>query len=161
VGDGKAGDTHRVVIRYEDRAIRGFAETSELGSVEQLLRNDSQYRLESIRLRLLDSGEIEEISTKDAKAVFFVKTFDGDLRHRALHFHEHAPVVPGLWVRVYFYDSEMIEGIISNTKDFVLETGFFLMPTDPNGNNKLVYVLKGGLKDFHVLGMRNHAKISG
>jgi hypothetical protein len=34
------------------------------------------------------------------------------------------------------------------------------MPTDPNGNNKLVYVLKGGLKDFHVLGIRNYPKIS-
>jgi hypothetical protein len=160
VADVEEGDAHRVVIRYENHAIRGFAETSELGSVEQLLRNDPQYPLESIRLRLVDSEKIEEISTKDAKAVFFVKTFDGDLRHRALHFHEHAPIVPGLWVRVYFYDSEMIEGIISNTKDFVLESGFFLMPTDPNGNNKLVYVLKGGLKDFHVLGIRNHAKIS-
>jgi hypothetical protein len=101
---------------------------------------------------------MEDVSTKDAKAVFFVKTFDGDLRHRALHFHEHAPTVPGLWVRVYFYDGEMIEGIISNTKDFVLETGFFLRPTDPNGNNRLVYVLKAGLKDFHVLGMRNFSK---
>jgi hypothetical protein len=159
--DGESVDAHRVVIRYENHAVRGFAEASELGSVEQLLRNEPQYPLESIRLRLIDSEKIEDVSTKDAKAVFFVKTFDGDLRHRALHFHEHAPVVPGLWVRVYFYDSEMIEGIISNTKDFVLESGFFLMPTDPNGNNKLVYVLKGGLKDFHVLGIRNHAKISG
>jgi len=160
VADGESGESHRVVIRYENHAVRGFAEASELGSVEQLLRNDPQYSLESIRLRLVDSQKIEEVSTKDAKAVFFVKTFDGDLRHRALHFHEHAPIVPGLWVRVYFYDSEMIEGIISNTKDFVLESGFFLMPTDPNGNNKLVYVLKGGLKDFHVLGIRNHPKIS-
>jgi hypothetical protein len=159
VADGE-GDTHRVVIRYEDHAVRGFAEASELGSVEELLQNDTQHPLESIRLRLVDSEKIESVSTKDAKAVFFVKTFDGDLRHRALHFHEHAPIVPGLWVRVYFYDSEMIEGIISNTKDFVLEKGFFLRPTDPNGNNKLVYVLKGGLKDFHVLGMRNYPKVS-
>jgi hypothetical protein len=63
-------------------------------------------------------------------------------------------------VRVYFYDGEMIEGIISNTRDFVLESGFFLRPTDPNGNNTLVYVLKGGLKDFHVLGMRNVTRSS-
>jgi hypothetical protein len=151
-------DSYRVVIRYENHAIRGLVEPSELGSIEQLLRNDPMYPLDSIRLKLLDSGAIEDVSTKDAKAVFFVKTFDGDLRHRALHFHEHAPTVPGLWVRVYFYDGEMIEGIISNTKDFVLETGFFLRPTDPNGNNRLVYVLKAGLKDFHVLGMRNFSK---
>jgi hypothetical protein len=149
---------YRIVIRYEDRAVRGFAEESELGSFEQLLRNDPQYPLDSIRLRLLDSETVEEVPTKDAKAVFFVKTFDGDLRHRALHFHENAPIVPGLWVRVYFHDGEMIEGIISNTRDFVLEDGFFMRPTDPNGNNRLVYILKGRLKDFHVLGMRNPSK---
>ncbi len=150
--------TYRVVVRYEDRAVRGFVEESELGSIEQLLRNDAQYPLDSIRLKLLDSEKVEEVPTKDAKAVFFVKTFDGDLRHRALHFHENAPIVSGLWVRVYFYDGEMIEGIISNTRDFVLEDGFFMRPTDPNGNNRLVYILKGGLKDFHVLGMRNPSK---
>ena len=156
--DKEQSDTYRVVIRYEDRAVRGSVEPSELGSIEQLLQNNPMYPLDSIRLKVLESGAVEDVSTKDAKAVFFVKTFDGDLRHRALHFHEHAPTVPGLWVRVYFYDGEMIEGIISNTKDFVLETGFFLRPTDPNGNNRLVYVLKAGLKDFHVLGMRNFSK---
>jgi hypothetical protein len=156
--DKEASDTYRIIIRYEKHAVRGLVEPSELGSIEQLLRNDPMYPLDSIRLKLLDSGAVEDVSTKDAKAVFFVKTFDGDLRHRALHFHEHAPTVPGLWVRVYFYDGEMIEGIISNAKDFVLEAGFFLRPTDPNGNNRLVYVLKAGLKDFHVLGMRNFSK---
>jgi len=70
----------------------------------------------------------------------------------------HAPVLQGLWVRVSFHDNEMIEGIVGNTSDYVLQDGFFLMPTDPNGNNKLVYVLKGGLKDFHVLGLRNPSK---
>jgi hypothetical protein len=151
-------DSHKIVVRYEDRAVRGFAEVTDLGSVEQLLHSAQQYPLESIRLRLLDSQAVEEVPTKDAKAVFFVKTFEGDLKHRALHFHEHAPVMQGLWVRVYFHDSEMIEGIVANTSDFVLQDGFFLMPTDPNGNNKLVYVLKGGLKDFHVLGLRNPSK---
>jgi hypothetical protein len=148
-------ETYRVVVRYENHAVRGSVELKDLGSIDQLLRNEPVYPLDSIRVKLLDSEQVEEVPTRDAKAVFFVKTFDGDLKHRALHFHEHAPVVPGLWVRVYFYDGEMIEGIISNTRDFVLESGFFLRPTDPNGNNRLVYVLKGGLKDFHVLGMRN------
>jgi hypothetical protein len=153
-------ESYRVVVRYEDRAVRGLIEPKDLGSIDQLLRNAPVYPLDSIRLKLLDSDTFEELPTKDAKAVFFVKTFDGDVKHRALHFHEHAPTVPGLWVRVYFYDGEMIEGIISNTRDFVLESGFFLRPTDPNGNNRLVYVLKGGLKDFHVLGMRNTGKIT-
>ncbi len=156
--DKELSEAYRVVVRYEHHAVRGLVEPGELGSIEQLLRNDPIYPLDSIRLKLLGSNTVQDVPTKDAKAVFFVKTFDGDLRHRALHFHEHAPIVPGLWVRVYFYDGEMIEGIISNTRDFVLESGFFLPPDRPERNNKLVYVLKGGLKDFHVLGMRSPSK---
>jgi hypothetical protein len=156
--NGEAENIHRVVVRYEDRAVRGFADITDLGSVEELLHGTQESPLESIRLRLLESQVVQEVPTKDAKAVFFVKTFEGDLKHRALHFHGHAPVLDGLWVRVYFHDSEMIEGIVSNNSDYVLQDGFFLMPTDPNGNNKLVYVLKGKLKDFHVLGLRNPSK---
>jgi len=152
------GQMHLIVVRYEDRTVRGFADAGELGSIDELLHTSQQHPLESIRLKLMDSQEIKEVPTTGAKAIFFVKTFDGDLKHRALHFHEHSPVTPGLWVRVYFEDNEMIEGIVSNTSDYVLKDGFFLMPTDPNGNNKLVYVLKDRLKDFHVLGLRNPSK---
>jgi hypothetical protein len=150
-----------LVIRYEDHAVRGLAQIKDLGTMDQLLRSDSETSFDTIRMKLVNSEEITHVTTKNAKAVFFVKTFDGDLRHRALHFHEHAPLVSGLWVRVEFQDNEVIEGIIRNSGDFVLEHGFFMMPTDPNGNNQLIYVLKDRLKDFHVLGMRNHAKITG
>jgi hypothetical protein len=149
---------YRIVIRFENRIVRGTVQLEDLGTMEQLLKNDPHSPLDTVRLRLVDTGEMEEISTRDAKAVFFVKTFDGDVRHNALHFHLNVPVVPGLWVRICFTDGEMIEGIISNTGDYVLEDGFFIIPTDPNGNNRLVYVNKWGLKDFHVLGMRNPPK---
>ena len=110
-----------------------MAEASELGTIEQLLRNDPVSQLDSIRLKLADTGKTKDVSTRNAKAVFFVKTFDGDLKHKALHFHENAPIVQGLWVRIAFHDGETIEGIISNSRDYVLEHGFFMMPTDPNG----------------------------
>ncbi|HTH52305.1 MAG TPA: hypothetical protein VL495_00060 [Edaphobacter sp.] len=149
---------HRIVVRYEDRTVCGTVKISDLGTIDQILHNDPHAPLETIKLTLCDTGEEEELPTQEAKAVFFVKTFEGDLRHKALHFHENSPIVPGLWVRVYFYDGEMIEGIIRNTREFVLENGFFLIPTDPNGNNRLAYVNKRGLKDFHILGMRNMPK---
>ncbi len=156
---GDSPSTFKVVIRFEDHAVRGFASASEIGTIEQLLRNDPQHPLDSIRLTLVDTGRVQEIATANAKAIFFVMTFDGDLRHRALHFHEHAPVMQGLWVRVRFHDGEAVEGIISNTHDHVLGSGFFMTPTDPNGNNKLIYVLKSRLKDFSVLGLRNAPRI--
>ncbi len=86
MSDGEAADAHRIVVRYEDHAVRGFAEITDLGSVEELLHNSQQDPLESIRLRLLDSQAVEEVPTKDAKAVFFVKTFEGDLKHQGPSF---------------------------------------------------------------------------
>ena len=123
-----APSTYKVVIRFEDHAVRGFALASELGTIEQLMRNAPQHPLDTIRLTLADGGEVREIATAGAKAIFFVMTFDGDLRHRALHFHEHAPVMQGLWVRVRFHDGEAVEGIIPNTHDHVLGEGFFMTP---------------------------------
>lgn len=151
--------TYKVVVRFEDHAVRGFAQASELGSIEQLLRNAPRHPLDCIRLASPETGEVREIPLREAKAIFFVRTFDGDLKHRALHFHENAPVMEGLWVRVRFHDGEAIEGLISNTHDHVLGDGFFMMPTDPNGNNRLIYVLKSKLRDFNVLGIRNAPKI--
>ena len=140
--------------------MRGFVEEKQLGSMQQLLRNEPQSSLDRLDIRPTLSSDIETISTEKAKAVFFVRTFDGDTSHRALHFHEHAPIIPGLWVRITFHDGEVIEGIINNAGDHVLDRGFFMKPTDPNGNNQLIYVLKDRLQDFHVLGMRNSPKTS-
>ena len=150
---------YRLVIRFEDHALRGFARASDLGTVEQLLRNDLQKPLDSIRITVEGSGVTREVDLAGAKAVFFVTTFDGDTHHNALHFHENAPVKEGLWIRVRFHDNEQIEGIISNSHDFVLGPGFFMMPTDPDGNNKLIYVLKSRLTGFHVLGLRNAPRL--
>ena len=147
------------MIRFVDHAVRGFANASELGSVEQLLRNGPQHPLEAIRLTLADTGEVKNVPVGDAKAIFFVSTFDGDTQHKALHFHQNAPILPGLWVRVRFQDEEEIEGFISNTHDYVLGAGFFMMPTDPDGNNKLIYVVKSRLKGFNVLGIRNAMRV--
>lgn len=115
--------------------------------------------LSAIRLLPAEGGPAREVLISDAKAVFFVSTFDGDTQHEALHFHQHAPILPGLWVRVQFQDGEEIEGFISNSQEYVLGEGFFILPTDPDGNNKLIYVLKSRLKGFSVLGIRNSLRL--
>src|SRR5258707_10476846 len=119
-GGKEPSNSYRVVIRYENHAVRGLAEPGELGSIDQLLRNDPVYPLDSIRLKLLDSEAVEDVSTKDAKAVFFVKTFDGDLRHRALHFHEHAPIVAGFWVGGGFFRGGGVGGDVIDDWEFLL-----------------------------------------
>lgn len=154
---GASPASERVVIQYGDRTVKGIAETSGTQSVEQLLRNP-RGQLTSLRLYLHDSGQAEDCDLESAKAIFLVRTFDGDDSHNPLHFHNNTPVMPGLWVRVEFQDDEVMEGIVLNTRDYVLDSGFLLIPTDPGSNNRLVYVFKSGLKNFQVLGMRNPPK---
>ena len=57
-------------------------------------------------------------------------------------------------MRVEFLDGEVMEGIVHNTLRFLVDPGFFLVPTDPDSNNRLVYVMKSWLKDHRVLGVR-------
>ena len=97
---------------------------------------------------------MEDISATDTKAVFFVRSFEGDDRRTDLKFHTHAPIVHGIWLRVEFKDGEIIEGIVYNSMHYLIDPGFFLLPTDPGSNNKMVYVIKKGLKDCRVLGVR-------
>jgi hypothetical protein len=64
------------------------------------------------------------------------------------------PIVHGIWVRVEFLDGEVMEGIVHNTLRFLVDPGFFLIPSDPDSNNRLVYVMKSWLRDHRVLGVR-------
>jgi hypothetical protein len=81
-------------------------------------------------------------------------SFEGDSDHKELNFHSRAPIVHGIWVRLQFRDGEVMEGIIYNSIRYLVDPGFFLLPTDPDSNNRLVYVRKSWLADYRVLGMR-------
>jgi hypothetical protein len=58
-------------------------------------------------------------------------------------------------MRVQFLDGEVIEGIVHNSVRYLVDPGFFLVPTHPGSNNKLIYVSKSQLADHRVLGTRN------
>jgi hypothetical protein len=98
--------------------------------------------------------EIIKIPKRDMKALFFVKKFSGNKEYAEIKFFENQPKIDGLWVRLTFFDDEIIEGIVSNTIQFLLDDGFYLKPPDPNSNNRLMYVVKVALKDFTVLGVQ-------
>jgi hypothetical protein len=105
-------------------------------------------------VRALESNLVEEISAGEIKAVFYVHSFDGDAKHEILNFHSRAPIVHGIWMRLQFLDGEVMEGIVYNSIRYLVDPGFFLLPTDPESNNRLVYVRKSWLADHRVLGMR-------
>lgn len=146
--------SEKVVIQFGAKRIKGYLESPIWNTIEELLSNAPPSSPEIFRIRLLESDTVEEIATRDVKAVFYVNTFDGDPEHKDLNFHSRAPIVHGIWMRLQFLDGEVMEGIVYNSLRYLVDPGFFLLPTDPDSNNKLVYVLKSWLVDHRVLGMR-------
>ncbi|MGH9426731.1 MAG: DUF6982 domain-containing protein, partial [Terriglobia bacterium] len=98
--------------------------------------------------------ELILVPKSDIKALFFVRKFSGNKEYSEVKFFESQPRIDGLWVRVYFFDDEAIEGIVANSINFLIEDGFYLKPPDPNSNNRLMYIVKSALKDFTVLGVQ-------
>jgi len=152
--DSNATKSEKVVIQFGTGTLKGYLDSPASNTIEELLGNAPERPLETIRIRRLDSDAVEEVSFKDVKAVFYVNSFDGDSQHNHLNFHTRAPIVHGIWMRLQFLDGEVMEGIVYNSIRYLIDPGFFLLPTDPGSNNKLVYVLKSWLVDHRILGMR-------
>jgi hypothetical protein len=143
-----APELDMLVIQFGDRTVKGYADRSQWPPVEDL-----DFHRSPPSFKRLGSEEMEQIPLDGVKAIFFVKSFEGKW-HDDLRFHDHLPAPDCLWVRVTFYDGEVIEGLIGNNPNYVIHPGFYMSPIDPEGNNWLIYVLKNKLKDFQVLGLR-------
>ncbi len=143
----------KVVLQYGDRTVKGYADVDEIPSIEERMRSPHCFS-DPIALKL-GSDIVEHFPVADIKAIFLVKTLEGNALRNPLHFHTHRPVSKGLWVRIQFDDGELMEGIVANTAAHLLAPCVTLIPTDPGSNNRLVYVPKNRLTQFEVLGLRN------
>jgi hypothetical protein len=147
--------SEKVVIQFGSRTVKGYLESPAWNTIEELLSGAPLSTPETLHVRVFDSNTIEEISIKDVKAIFYVHNFDGDANHREMSFYGKSPIVHGIWMRVQFLDGEVIEGIVHNSIRYLVDPGFYLVPTHPGSNNKLIYISKSQLADHRVLGTRN------
>ena len=77
------------------------------------------------------------------KALFFVKTFDGDPKH-VENLEVDKARGQGRRIIVTFTDDEVVAGFTTGyAKD---KQGFFLVPSDPRSNNARVFVVTAALK---------------
>ena len=86
--------------------------------------------------------EVIEVSHSSLKAVFFVKTFEGNKDHRGPEDFslESLKNTHGLKVKVTFFDGEVMYGA---TNGYDPERkGFFIFPADKESNNERVFVIR-------------------
>ena len=141
-----ADSRQRVVVRYADgRVLRGFV----AGRKETAL---SDTLPESLKVK--DSnGKSVKVGASEIKAIFFVKSFEGNPDYTEFKVFSSRPTGKGVWMRIHFKDGEVIEGVAPNCVETYSKPVFYIMPPDPGSNNQRVLVSKHYLKEMQVLGL--------
>jgi hypothetical protein len=93
------------------------------------------------------NGEQTEIHIEELKALFFVKSFDGDKRHEK----NYADKVPGggRKIKVKFSDGETITGYTTGYS--AGRAGFYMVPADLKGNNERIFVVASATEAIEMI----------
>ena len=139
-------DRQKVVLRFVDgRLIKGHLDDFSPKADFVLLEEEA--------------GARQRFGVDELKAIFFVRTFEGDkTRSEKKSFEKENP--PGKRVFVKFKDAESmvgyVEGEVPWEKGFFLEPakgkGFFLVPADDASNNTKVFVIAQSVWEVTVMG---------
>jgi hypothetical protein len=123
---------NRVVVRYIDgKILKGYT--------HDFLPEKELFHL--IEETAAGEGSVHEVKMPELKAVFFVKTFDGNKDYNEKKsFKEVDPAaLHGIKIKVTFADGEVLCGISLGYNK--AKKGFFIVPIDPLSNNDRIYVI--------------------
>lgn len=138
--------THKkVIVRKMDRdSVSGYVSPAQLvseGKVEVLNT----------------SGTVIAIDLREIKGVYFVREF-GDSESLIRKTFTSRPRAEGLWVRLQFKDSEMLEGLMPSDLTQTLPEGFLVNPPDQRSNTQRIFVPRTALESLTVLAVIGGAR---
>ena len=129
----------KVVVAYLDgRRIKGF--TNDFSPVRD------QFFLFPEHADPKPGERGTPVKMSDLKAVFFVRSFEGDPGHND---NPAAVAAQGKKIQITFTDGEVQTGntVAYNQKNL----GFFMTPGDSNSNNERIFVVNRNVKSAKVL----------
>ncbi len=154
VAETSQGTALKVVAHLRDhRLVKGYIHSPAGKSPDELVKQEVTSLPPVLELRPERSKRNVKVRMESLKALFFVKSFEGNPGFKEVKFFETHPPIEGLWVRVSFFDDEFTEGIVRNSLDLLTQPGFYLKPPDPRSNNEIVFVVKASLREFSVVGV--------
>lgn len=138
--------THKkVIVRKMDRdAVSGYVSPAQLvneGKVEVLNT----------------SGTVIAIDLREIKGVYFVREF-GDSESLVRKTFTSRPRAEGLWVRLQFKDSEVLEGLMPSDLTQTIPEGFLVNPPDQRSNTQRIFVPRTALDSLIVLAVIGAAR---
>jgi len=86
-------------------------------------------------------GAMHDVKVSDLKALFFVKTSEGNREHKEKKKFEEvdSKTLHGIKIKVIFKDGEVMRGLSLGYNR--AKQGFFIVPIDPQSNNDRIYIV--------------------
>lgn len=125
--------TNKVVVKFKDRRVLK-------GKTSNFFPNKTSFHLELV------DGEKRAIRIQELKALFFVKTFEGDKQHEKNY--EDAVPGGGRKIKVKFSDGETMIGYTTGYSSD--RAGFYMVPADLKGNNERVFVVVSATQSIEM-----------
>ncbi|MBI3031170.1 MAG: hypothetical protein HYY64_16825 [Candidatus Rokubacteria bacterium] len=122
----------KIVVHYADgRILKGFS--------QDFYPNKPAFHLLPATTGFSFTDEAVEVRIEGLKAVFFVRDFAGNPAYNERKHFAEGEHPPGRKVRVVFKDGEVLVG---STVGYERQRqGFFMIPADPQSNNRSVFAV--------------------
>ncbi len=128
-----AAGTNKVVIRYRDhRLLKGTTADFYPDKPEFHVHEGGEGGHPALTIRV-----------SELKAVFFVRTYEGNPKHQPADTGTQVPG-QGRKLEVTFQDGEVLRGFTFGYNPG--RQGFFVVPSDPEDNNQRVFVVNAAVK---------------
>jgi hypothetical protein len=131
---------NKIVARYNNgRIIKGSTCNFDIGStVFNVLTEGMEAAKNSV-----------QVVMRDLKAIFFVNDFVGMPKYDEKKDFSNAQATMGRRVKVTFNDGEILVGATVNYDPGGV--GFFMIPADPQSNNKRIFVINTSVRDVEMI----------
>jgi hypothetical protein len=105
----------------------------------------------SFILQPADGGKSYDVELCHLKAIFFVRSFQGNPQYKGIEGFPAHHTYQGSEVEVRFADGEVMVG--STPAYSASLPGFFIFPADPNDNTVKVFAVASAVQNVRLLGM--------
>jgi len=116
------------------------------GTIHDFTPNKTEYHL-------YEGGQEQRhavpVNAGSLKALFFVKSFEGDPSHETDDNFRGTGAHGGRKMRVRFVDGEVLTGSTMGYNP--QKPGFFLIPADPDDNNERIYIMNAAVAEVNWL----------
>jgi hypothetical protein len=131
--------THKkVIVRKMDRdSVSGYVSPA-------VLVNEGKVEV------LSTAGTVIAIDLREIKGVYFVREL-GEAESLTRKTFTSRPRAEGLWVRLRFKDSEVLEGLMPADLMQTMPEGYLVNPPDQRSNTQRIFVPRTALESLTVL----------